>query len=110
MLSHWTYTEIFDKIRSEAQKQGVLVYELNPTYTSQRCSVCGWVRKSNRVGKQFKCTSCGFTADADLNAAQNLAFDLPSIDRKKRLRQDNRKGFYWNVKGQEPIVPTTQKI
>ena len=78
---------------------------MNPTYTSQRCSRCGWVRKGNRKGKQFKCDKCGFTHDADLNASSNIALDLPPVWKKERLLQNNRAGFYWNEVGKEPIVP-----
>jgi transposase len=66
-----------------------------PTYTSQRCSSCGWVRKSNR--------------DADLNAAKNIALNLRPIGTKERLSHKNRKGFYLCEVVQEPIVPVAQK-
>ena len=43
--------------------------------------------------------------DADLNAAINISLDLKPIGKQERLAQINRKGFYWLVSGQEPIVP-----
>ena len=107
-LSHWTYTEIISKLKRTCEDHGVRVLEVSPTYTSQRCSQCGWVRKRNRKGDLFKCSACGFTHNSDLNAAINISLDLPAISKKKRLRQDNRSGFYWLVKGQECIVPGTQ--
>lgn len=108
MLSHWTYADIFDKLKSRCEEQGVLVEQIVPTYTSQRCSECGWTRKSNRKGKQFKCKSCGFTHDSDLNAALNIALDLKPINRKERQLNLNRTGFYWLVGG-EHIVPHVKK-
>lgn len=96
-LSRWTYTNIFDKLIMKCEEEGVLVSHIDPTYTSQRCSVCGWTKKSNRRGKRFRCTSCGFESDADLNASRNIALDLPKISRSKKLKQINRKGFYWSV-------------
>jgi len=108
-LSHWTYTEIFDKLDSYCEEQGVLVQTVNPTYTSQRCSKCGWTHKINRKGKLFKCTSCSFECDADLNASLNISLPLLRISKKQRLKQENRKGFYWNAEGQEPIVPVVKK-
>jgi len=78
---------------------------LNPTYTSQRCSKCGWVRKGNRSGKLFKCDKCFFEYDADLNAAINLSLKLKPIGKQQQLKQENRIGFYWNVLDQELIVP-----
>ena len=108
-LSHWTYTILFDKLNSLCTKLGVQVCKVNPTYTSQRCSQCGWVRKSNRNGKKFKCTACDYICDADLNASNNIAIELPAIGRKQRLQCNNRSGFYWHVVSQELIVPDAQK-
>lgn len=104
-LSHWTYTEIFSKLSSKCLEQGVLVTKISPTYTSKRCSKCGWTRKCNRKGKLFKCSVCGYTADADENAASNIALPLKPINYKKRHQHDIKTGFYWLVDGQEPIVP-----
>ena len=42
-----------------------------PAYTSQRCSRCGVICKSNRNGETYKC-ACGNTMDADINAAINI--------------------------------------
>ena len=108
-LSHWTYTILFDKLDSLCSNFGVQVTKVSPTYTSQRCSKCGWVRKSNRRGKQFRCSHCKFTCDADLNAAKNIALELPVITRQQRLQHKNRTGFFWHVVGQESIVPDAHK-
>ncbi len=107
-LKHWNYRELFDKLDSKFNDSGVQVIKLNPSYTSQRCSCCGWVRKSNRKGKLFKCGKCGYSNDSDLNASFNLALNLREISTKERLLQPNKSGFYWLVEGQECIVPVTQ--
>ena len=107
-MSHWTYTDIFGKLESLCQEQGVLVNKVNPTYTSQRCSACGWVRKSNRKGKRFKCEKCSLIMDSDLNASLNLALNLMPIGKKERLSQKNRKGFYWFEISHESIVHGTK--
>jgi len=96
-MSHWTYTEIFDKLKLISEDTGVHIEEITPTYTSQRCSKCGWTRKKNRKGKKFVCSACNFTCDADLNASRNISLELPTISKKQRLKQPNRKGFYWAV-------------
>ena len=108
-MKHWNYAELFDVIDSKLGKQGVLVNKLSPTYTSQRCSNCGWTRKLNRKKKKFKCDKCSFEHDADLNASLNLSFNLLPISKKERLQQKNRIGFYWDVVSEEPIVPHVQK-
>ena len=42
-------------------------------YTSQTCSRCGCVDRQNRQTQaKFKCTACGFEANADHNAALNI--------------------------------------
>ncbi len=101
LMGSWTYTEVLDKLDRYCEEQNVLVTKISPTFTSQRCSVCGWTRKSNRKGKLFKCTCCGFTADADLNASLNISFDLTPINYydkvKKRHLFNNVKGFYWQI-------------
>jgi putative transposase len=104
-LKHWTYTEIFGKLESRCEEQGVLVCKVTPTYTSQRCSACGWTSKRNRKGKAFKCEKCFFKLDSDLNASRNIALPLVGITKQQLLKRANRTGFYWLVEGQEFIVP-----
>lgn len=108
-MKHWNYRELFDKLESKLFDAGVQIEKRNPTYTSQRCSKCGWTRKSNRKLKEFKCTKCGYTHDADLNASTNLSLNLLPIGKKERLQHKNKAGFYWYVVGQEPIVPVVLK-
>jgi transposase len=50
------------------------VEKLNPAFTSQRCSACGHVAAENRKSQAvFACVACGFTLNADVNAARNIA-------------------------------------
>ena len=106
-LSHFTYTEIYSKLENLSETNGVHIERLSPTYTSQRCSKCGWVCSRNRKGKQFKCVVCKFSEDADLNAAKNISTPLKAISKEQRLLHKNRKGFYWNEIGKEFIVSST---
>lgn len=47
--------------------------EVEPAYTSLDCSSCGQRNpKSSRKGVSFECASCGYSADADYNAAVNI--------------------------------------
>jgi IS605 OrfB family transposase len=109
-LKHWNYKELFDVLDNKLIEKGVLINKLNPTYTSQRCSCCGWTRKSNRKKKKFKCDKCSHEQDSDLNASINLSLDLEPISYKKRHKHNNKKGFYWNVCGQKPIVSVVREI
>lgn len=109
-LYAWNYRKLLTILKGKLSEAGVQVQEVCPTYTSQRCSKCGWTRKGNRKLKKFKCDKCGFTHDADLNASINLSLELPAISKEQRLSQINRTGFYWLEAGREPIVPFVQKV
>ena len=71
-LQRWSYSKVLDKLSQICEENGILFTKINPAYTSQKCSVCGEVCKSNRKGKIYKC-SCGNEMDADLNAAINIS-------------------------------------
>lgn len=52
---------------------GVEAEEINPAYTSQTCSACGYADKMNRSSQaRFRCLWCGNTLHADCNAARNI--------------------------------------
>ena len=108
-LKHFTYKPILDRLKLVAAQYDVRVEEISPTYTSQRCSDCGWTRRSNRAGQQFTCTACGHSANADENAACNIQANLPAIGKKDRLLHKNRTGFYWHEASKEPIVPCVKE-
>ena len=53
--------------------RGGRLITVQPQYTSQTCSRCGCTDKQNRQTQaRFKCTACGFEANADYNAAMNI--------------------------------------
>jgi transposase len=108
-MSHWTYRTIKEKLEDMTVRTGVQLVKKCPTYTSQRCNKCGWIRKTNRNREQFICTACGYTCNADFNASVNISLDLPAISKEERLLHKNRKGFYLSVAGQAPIVPAVRK-
>ncbi len=95
--SGWTYTIILDKLKRYCEEQKVFVKEQCCVYRSQRCSVCGLVRKSQREGKVYSC-QCGNTIDSDLNASLNHEIDLPDVDFMRHLSY-NIEGFYWRLDG-----------
>ena len=95
-LSHFTYTEIQNKLKDKCIQNGVRFVLQESPYRSQRCSSCGFVHAKNRNGKTFKCSSCGFTADADLNASANHVVNLPDLDRSVVGFNNKTLGFLWN--------------
>lgn len=73
-LKNWTYYDLQEKIKMKAIEVGIDVVKVNPKYTSQRCSECGCICNRNRPDqKTFRCVSCGYTTNADFNAARNIA-------------------------------------
>jgi putative transposase len=47
------------------------IISVDPKFTSQTCNVCGVVdSKSRKSQDRFKCTSCGYEENADINAAR----------------------------------------
>lgn len=56
------------------QKAPGRVERVNPAYTSQRCHACGHVAAESRKNQAtFYCVACGHRANADVNAARNIA-------------------------------------
>lgn len=61
------------KLQYKANYVGKNVVTVDPKYTSQKCSKCGYISKLNRkTQSEFKCIKCGHTINADLNAAINI--------------------------------------
>ena len=96
-LKNWSYYDLQMKIINKAAEHGIKVNKVDPKYTSQRCSVCGFISESNRpTQEKFRCPHCyakqlekakktgkkvhndGYI-NADYNASQNLA--IKDIDK-----------------------------
>ncbi|MGC9541638.1 RNA-guided endonuclease InsQ/TnpB family protein [Streptomyces sp. UG1] len=61
------------------------VEDVPAPFTSLRCSACGWIEKKSRKSQaDFVCVSCGFTCNADENAANNVAAGQGGIPRPRR--------------------------
>lgn len=70
----WAFNQLRTFIEYKAKIAGVPVAAVNPRHTSQGCSRCGHVSRSNRKSQSvFLCAQCGFSSHADLNAARNIA-------------------------------------
>lgn len=74
ILHSWAFADLQAKIVYKGRLVGVPVKFVDPRNTSRQCPACGHVSKKNRPTRdRFACQSCGFTADADTNAAGNIA-------------------------------------
>lgn len=80
-LKQWSYYDLQQKITNKATEYGIEVIKINPEYTSQRCSKCGFIHKDNRsTQSEFECLQCGFKENADYNASQNISIrDIDKI-------------------------------
>jgi len=57
----------------KAESAGRELIAVNPANTSRTCARCGHCAAENRVTQAaFRCTACGHTAHADVNAAENI--------------------------------------
>jgi putative transposase len=68
----WAFRRLFEYVSYKAPERGVTVETVTPNHTSQRCSKCGFTHEDNRDGTEFRCRSCGYTVNADYNAAKNI--------------------------------------
>ena len=73
-LKKWSYYDLQRKIEQKAKEAGIEVRKIDPKYTSQRCHKCGHISRENRKTQaDFVCEKCGYSANADFNAAKNIA-------------------------------------
>jgi len=72
LASTWGQTKIY--LQYKARRQGKLVIEVPPFYSSQECAACDHVHQDNRLSQsEFVCLRCGNTDHADHNAAKVIA-------------------------------------
>jgi len=96
----WRYYQLQHFLEYKAEEAGMLLRKVNPTFTSRRCSNCGYIhiafdrayrdshRTDGRVAK-FICPACNYEADPDYNAARNLAtLDIENKIRLQCKKQD----------------------
>ena len=94
-LKNWSYYDLQTKIKYKAEEVGIEVVSVPPANTSRRCSRCGYIDADNRkVQAKFKCLNCGYEANADYNASQNISLagkkGIKDID--KITKKDYNKG------------------
>lgn len=72
LLNHGLF-EFRRQLDYKTARHGSILTLVNPAYTSQTCSSCRHVSKDNRKTQAvFACVECGFSENADLNAAKNI--------------------------------------
>jgi IS605 OrfB family transposase len=75
-FQQWLFKKVRKYTEYKLERHGVTVDTVEPSYTSRACSHthCDCVEEDNRDGKHFECVECGYTVNADYNAAKNIGF------------------------------------
>ncbi len=61
-----------DILEEKAARAGHRVVRVNPRFTSQKCYNCGEIVQKSLSVRTHICPFCGYIADRDVNAAQNI--------------------------------------
>jgi putative transposase len=73
LISEVSWGSLLSKLEYKSLIYNKSLIKIDPAYTSQRCSECGFKHKKNRKTQaSFKCLRCGFKLNADINAARNI--------------------------------------
>jgi len=73
MIQNFGKRYIKQKLQRLQELYGIEIIEINPAYTSQECSSCGYVDEKNRKDTQeFECRACGNKTNAQINGARNI--------------------------------------
>jgi putative transposase len=70
----WSFAQLRSFIEYKAADKGIPLLVVSAVNTSRGCSSCGYVDKGNRKNQSdFVCLKCGFSSNADYNAALNIS-------------------------------------
>jgi putative transposase len=70
---HIPHLKLVNMLEYKGKLRGITVIRVSEVYTSQKCSGCGIIDKSNRKSRGlYVCRSCGLRLNADQNAAINI--------------------------------------
>jgi putative transposase len=73
VITQQSWGLFFELLEYKLQERGGQLIKVDPRYTSQACNECGHISKENRKSQdKFVCTSCGHSANADINASKNI--------------------------------------
>lgn len=100
-FGRWAKAYFGNRLQQRAQEERIYVQWINPAYTSITCSSCKKIDRRSRVKQDtFKCTSCGNTLNADMNAALNIALK----GRERLVKLVDKVPEKFNVFGREEDI------
>ncbi len=68
------WSQFLALLEDKAARAGHQVIRVNPRFTTQACSNCGELIQKSLSVRTHICTSCGYVAGRDVNAAKNILF------------------------------------
>ena len=71
-ISDAAWSQFRGCLTSKAESAGREIYAVDPSYTSQDCSACGYRAKKKLSERWHLCPMCGVSLDRDTNAAINI--------------------------------------
>ena len=100
-FNYWLHNWSFFQLQSFIEYKGIIngkkIIKVSPYHTSKCCSNCGEL--GSRSKSFFRCSHCGYSLNADLNASFNLAkhhsiSDGVSVDvNQPRIPSDDAKAY-----------------
>jgi putative transposase len=97
------FGKLIRMITYKAEECGISVMKIDESYTSQKCSVCGVIKRSNRKHRGlYVCSNCGTVINADVNGARNILFSVvPNLQNGDR---DSGLGNPWRARVIDPML------
>ena len=84
VLQNAALARLAKHIEYKAELASVTWVEVPAAYTSQRCHQCGHTARDNRESQAvFRCKGCGWSGNADTNAAVNVREDVKPAPSKR---------------------------
>jgi putative transposase len=97
-FGNWGFHQLRTFIEYKAKREGVPVKTVDPRYSSQTCSACGYCDRGNRRDQAtFRCLHCDNSMNADQNAALVISAWATPVDWPKKSRPPRTPLAGWSV-------------
>ena len=72
LIANQAWGKFFTILEYKLLRLKSMLVKVPPEYTSQTCNKCCIIDPKSKHKEHFRCTSCGHTDDADINAAKDI--------------------------------------
>jgi len=107
-LNKWNFYQFEQFLKYKSMAKGIKVEYTPARYTSQKCSRCGTILKSNRKFQSlYICEHCPLSLNADLNASRNIRqnyLDAIGYLNMAPVNEPNTPSMVWPVVEQAPLL------